>query len=129
MHLGFLNHDTNPGYNSQLAKKLGSVKAAIFLCELIGQMEFHSLNTPHEMIANDEGCWFYYTVQCGIDRLAMTPGQQNTAIKILLSKELIKKRSMKSPPKRFFCINEDKILDLLDLSKNVSRICDLHKVS
>lgn len=129
MRLGFLNHDNYQIYNRDLARKLGSIHAAIFLCELISRFEFHCKHSPDEILTKDGDSWFYYTHECGIKRLVMSRKEQDTVIKILISHGLIKKRVFQLPAKRFFCINEDKLLQLFDLSKNVSRLSEPNKLN
>lgn len=128
MHLGFLNHNNYQIYNRDLARKLGSVHAAIFLSDLINRYEYHSKHSPKDLVVNADGTWFYYTNQCGVERLVLSREEQDTAVKILISYNLIKKKAMQLPAKRFFCINEDKILELFNFSKNVSSLRESHKL-
>jgi hypothetical protein len=127
--LSFLNSDNYRVYNVLLARKLGSVNAAIMLSEIVQRYEYHKNKNELEVLKNHEGDWFYYTIDLCEERTGLTRDQQDPAINILIKMGLIKKIISGVPPKRFFQIDEKKILENLLDSKNVSNLRKIHKLN
>lgn len=88
--------------NREMMKEVG-MEAAIFLSILVDA----------DNIFEEE--WVYQTtptveaLSCGF----LTRRKQENAIKILIEKGLIEHKNMGIPCKRYFKINEDKVMDLL----------------
>lgn len=89
-------------YNPDLARKLGSVKAGIFLSQLLYW---------HEKGRNPE--WTYKTIDEIKEELALTRKEQDAAIKICKDKKVIEVKLKGMPAKRHFRINIDNIIKLL----------------
>jgi len=100
-------------YNRQVAHVLGSINAAILLSELINRYQYHR---DHEELFEDE--WFYYTVEKCEERTCLSKKQQNKAFKILEERGFFSKRAIGIPPKRYFKLNFDAILNFIDFSKS-----------
>lgn len=127
--LSFLNSEHYQVYNRDLAHKLGSIHAAIFLAELINRFEYHKVHGGEQRLLRHENMdWFYYTHDKGLERLAMSRKEQDTAIKILIKFGLISKIQKGVPAKRYFTIHEEKILSLFNLSKKHSRMTESDKL-
>ncbi len=108
-----LNQDHYRLYNITLARKLGSIHAAILLCEFIGQRDYFQKQnslTSHEK--HGDG-WFYYTIDKVEERTCLSRKNQDTEIKLLISLGLIESRCLGMPAKRHFRINDAKIIEYM----------------
>lgn len=126
--LSFLNSSNYRIYNMEAAHKLGSIHASIFLSELINRQEYHQEQQQDTFLEFEDKRWFYYTHDKGVERLAMSRKEQDTAIKILIKHGLIKKIQKGVPAKRYFWIDEDAVLELFGLSKKDSSLTDSDKL-
>jgi hypothetical protein len=118
--LSFLNQDNYQTYNRQVAKFCQSVNAAIMLAELINRYEMHI--SRDELASHPkygEG-WFYYTVEKAEERTCLSRKEQLSALKILKNQELITTCEFGLPNKRYFKVNENKILEIFGISNNPS---------
>jgi len=114
--LDFLDSSEYQIYNRRLAGHLHSINAAIFLSELINREKYHR-ERKDTFLQNDGKDWFFYTIEKGVERLAMSRKEQDTAIKILEKHKFIKKTQKGLPAKRYFWVNEEEILSLYGLQK------------
>lgn len=89
-------------YNPDLARRLGSAKAGIFLSQLLYW---------HEKGRNPE--WTYKTIKEVEEETALTRHEQDIAIKICKEKRVIEIQLKGIPAKRHFKINIDNIIKLL----------------
>ncbi len=119
--LDFLNRDDYQVYNRNLARKLGSLNAAIFLSEIISRRKYHRSHNPEGMLNEGDVEWFYYTVDKAEERTVLSKKEQETAIKILMDRRLLLKSQKGMPAKRYFSLIDDEILNLFGLSKSISR--------
>lgn len=104
--LFWLSQDNYRTYNLEVAKLLG-IYAAIFLSELASKQRYHTARgeiTP-------EG-FFYFTQPDMEERTCLTRDQQEKAVSILCKYNLIEKRIMGIPSKRFFRVNGTAINEL-----------------
>lgn len=109
--LSLLNNRNFRIYNSQLAHKLGSIHAAIFLYELIIRYEYHKEKDTDVFLNFDGKEWFYLTHEKAHERLAMTRKEQDSAIKVLIKHELIKKTQKGLPARRYFWLDHQKLFN------------------
>lgn len=126
--LSFLNNESFQMYNRNVAKHCKSINAAIILSELINRYEYHFDRdelTSHEKYG--EG-WFYFTIDKCEERTCLTRREQDTALKILKSEGLIEWSVFGLPAKRYFKVNEEKILAIFGLSKNLSSMSKTNKL-
>lgn len=125
-NLSFLNSKNYRVYHVDLAKKLGSINAAIFLCELVYQTDKFAdreVEDKRQYLLRKKGKkWVFLTQEDVEERTAMSRKLQDSAIEVLIKKCLIEKIVVGIPPKRYFWLNEENILTLFGLSKNVSQI-------
>jgi hypothetical protein len=106
--LFWLYADNYRTYNVHVARKLGSIYAAILLSEIASRYKYHK--EKHELEIDSEGNgWFYFTQEEIERRTTMSRKQQDTALEILVSKGLIEKKVMGLPAKRFFRLKADEI--------------------
>lgn len=111
--LKLLNSKNFRTYSVHLAKKIGSVNAAIMLSELIYFYDRYDEERSLVQIRNQIGDWFYLTQEKCEDRTALSRKEQDTAIKKLEDMGLLKKTLAGLPAKRYFQLNEQKIFELL----------------
>lgn len=97
-------------YNVDLARKLESVSSAIVLGELLGREEYHEKENQLIDIDGVSG-WFYETAEKMEERTALKRKAQDNAIDILVKHGLITKTLKDSPPKRFFHINHEAVVN------------------
>lgn len=109
-------------YNKSLALKIGLVEAVMFgeLCS-----EYDYFNQRNEL---KEG-WFFSTITNIEEQLGISRKVQDRVVDNLVSIGLIETKLMSIPAKRYFKINEEKLVDILDLydfpslSKNDNQEC------
>jgi hypothetical protein len=104
--LFWLSQDNYRTYNREVAKLLG-IYAAIFLSELASKQRYHTDRGE----VTPEG-FFYFTQPDMEDRTCLTRDQQEKAVSILCKHNLIEKRIMGIPSKRFFRVNGHAINEL-----------------
>ena len=126
--LELLNSDNFRTYNIHIARKLGSVNAAIMLAEFIQRYKYHFEKNELIMTQKESGKWFYYTHEKAEERTALSRDEQDTGIKKLEKAGLIKKIIIGVPGKRHFQINEEMIIELITDSKKDSRMRESHNV-
>lgn len=119
--LDLLNHANYQIYNRQIARKLGSVDAAIMLSELINRYQYHKEHNELLTFEKFEGEWFFYTVEKCEERTVLSRREQERTVKNLISNGLIEKIQFGLPAKRHFKLNIDNIEEFMDFSKNLSR--------
>ncbi len=107
--LFWLYADNYRTYNVDVAKKLKSINAAIFLSEIASRYRYHR---DRGELLNDlkygEG-WFYLTQETVEERTYLSRKNQDTAFKILESLNLIEKKTLGLPAKRYFRLNKKEI--------------------
>jgi hypothetical protein len=118
--LSFLNQDNYQIYNRQIAKFCESVSAAIMLSELVNRFEYHVARNELSSHPKYGDGWFYLTVDKAEDRTCLSRKEQLSALKILKNLELIESCEFGLPNKRYFKLKENKILQVMGLSKNSS---------
>ncbi len=125
-NLSFLNSKNYRVYHVDLAKKLGSINAAIFLCELVYQtdkfIDREAEDKRQYLLRKNGKKWAFLTQEDVEERTAMSRKEQDVAIRICIERKLIDKIITGLPAKRYFCLNEKEILELFGLSKNVCQI-------
>ena len=89
-------------YNRDLAKKLGSVKAGIFLSQLLYWYE-----------KGFDPDWIFKTINEVYQETALSRDEQDTAIRICKEKKVIEVKIKGVPPKSHFKINLEEIIKLL----------------
>ena len=102
--------------NKSVSKQLG-LKAAVLLADLISKEEYFIQNG---MIDG----WFFNT-EANIEQdTTLTPHQQRKALKTLKKWQIIETRRKGVPAKRYFKINEEQVIKLLNnqLLKNLTTI-------
>ncbi len=92
-------------FNRDLAKALGSAKAGLLLSQLLYW---------HKKGKNPE--WFYKTIRELEEETTLSRSEQDTAIKICKKFEVLETRIMKTPAKRHFKLNIERIIDLIELN-------------
>jgi hypothetical protein len=115
--LSFLNSDCYQIYNREVARMLESVEASIILSDLINRFELHKKEkelVSHAQYGDD---LFYYTIEKAEERTCLSRAQQDRAIAILIAWGFIKKFTFGSPQKRYFQLQEDKILEMFGFKK------------
>lgn len=122
-----LNSDNYRPYFVPVARHLKSIHAAIFLSELITREKYHR-EKGHEFLEFDGKKWFYYTLEKANEQLAMSRKEQDTAVKILIKHNLIRKIQKQVPAKRFFHINIEEVENLVYFSKKDSRLSETDKL-
>lgn len=126
--MSLFNADNYRTYSLHVAKTLGSVNASIVLAELIQRYEYHKKENQLISLRKQEGEWFYFTSDKCEERTALSREEQDTAINLLIRKGLVNKVIAGLPGKRHFQLNQLIIYEILINSKNVSSLCDSHKL-
>ena len=133
-------------YDIWVARKLGSLEAAILLAELSNRLDYHEARGELHTDKKHGGGWFYLTHELAYERTYLTRRKQDSALRVLIKLGLVEKRSFGCPPKRHFRLNDDAIEGLYrepceikhphetvsaDLYKNAKSAseedCDLYK--
>lgn len=112
--LSLLDSKNYRTFHVEIAKKLGSINAAVLLSDLIDCHQFHESKgelTSHEKHGNN---WFFYTVEKCEDRTTLTERQQSSALSSLKNFNLIESANFGVPCKRHFRINIDSVIDFLN---------------
>jgi hypothetical protein len=126
--LFLLNGDEFRLYNISVARFLGDIHAAIIFTELVSSRKHYSNeNKLYEDEKNGDG-WFFRTQEKIEERTCLTRKNQDHAIKILLDKGWIDKIVVGLPAKRYFKINDDKVLEGLNLSNKHSSLSKTDKL-
>ncbi len=89
-------------FNPDLAKALGSIKAGLFLSQLL-----------YWWNKGDDPNWIYKTAKELQAEISLSKTEQLRAQKICVAKGLIEVRLARIPATRHFKINIDKIIELL----------------
>jgi hypothetical protein len=108
-------------YNVEVARKINSVNAAIYLSELVTRYKYH-LN-HNELISHPKhgDGWFYYTAEKCEERTCLTVDEQRTSYALLQRHGLISYVKFGVPGKNHFKLHLDKIAEFFsDFSKNNS---------
>ena len=108
-------------YNIKIAQELGSVNAAIMLSELLNRYNYHKEKGELANFKKYDGTWFFYQIQKGIDRTCLSDKEQASAIRILEKLELLEKRQIGIPAKRYFNLDLEAIMNFINASNNISR--------
>lgn len=92
-------------YNVDVARKLGSIYAAIFLSHMANRYRYHK--NKGELLSDPKygDNWFFLTQETVEERTCLTRKNQDTSIKILEKFGLIEKKIIGIPSKRYFRIN------------------------
>lgn len=98
-------------YNILLAKKTGSVNSDIILREIVKSYQYHKSRNELEVLRGHKGEWFCLTMKLCEEKTGLTRNTQGPAIDLLIKMGFIKKVIAEYPPKRFFQINELKIIE------------------
>lgn len=104
-------------YNYELAKKVG-IHEAILLSDLVFK---HTLFKKNKDLTPDG--FFYVTVIDMFNTTALTKRNQATAIKHLTDLGLLEYKLIGLPAKRYFKINQDKLLTLFSVEKKIEDKC------
>lgn len=96
-------------YNKDLAQRLGLIESIIF-GELCSEYDYYHDN---DMLYEDE--WFYSTTENLEKNLNLGYKTQSKAIKKLIEIGLISQKNVGIPMKRYFKINQEKLLELVEL--------------
>lgn len=108
--LSLLNGNNYALFNRSLAHKIG-LNETIILSEIIDKYDyFHKENSLIEI--NDKHGWFYLTMDKIFERTALTAKQQRPAINKLIRLGFIEIKTYGQPSKRYFYINQQKLLEL-----------------
>lgn len=118
--LSFLNSDSYQVYNREIARLCKSVNAAIMLSELIGDYQAFAKSGQLASHEKHGPGWFYLTVERCEERTCLSKVEQANGLKILKQMEFIEQVEFGLPCRRYFKLNEEKILNALGLSKNSS---------
>jgi hypothetical protein len=105
-------------YNLDLARSLGSLAASIVLCKLLQKQAYYQENNQLIKLRDEEGLWFYFTQEKCEEQTFLSRREQDTAIKILREKGLIKKTICGNPRTRHFQVNEKKVFELFEDNLN-----------
>lgn len=92
-------------FNKDLAKLLG-LKEAIFLAELCSEYDFWARKGELE-----DG-FFYSTVENIQENTTLSEYQQNSILNKLMSLNIVERKLIGMPAKRYFKLNETKIIDI-----------------
>lgn len=122
--LSLVNGNNFRCYNIIIARALGSVHAAIMLSELIQRYEYHQEKNELITSPKNEGLWFYYTQEKCEERTMLSEREQRASLSILENLGIINKCIIGVPGKRHFQIVEEKIIQIIDNSKKISRSCE-----
>ena len=90
-------------YYADIARKLNSKNAALMLQQLL----YWRCRT------HDPDGWVYKTIKEIKNELFLSRYEQETAIHILIKYELIEKQVKGLPPKRYFRVNVDRLIEFL----------------
>lgn len=90
-------------HNKYLAKKLGIEESFLFSCMIEGSA----------MLADKDG-WFYQTIETLYKITGIKRGKQDRIIEKLISFGLVEKRLDGKPEKRYFRIDEEKTIELIE---------------
>jgi hypothetical protein len=126
--LFLLNGDDFRLYNITVAKFLQDIHASIMISELISSRKYYA---SQEGLFSDEKHgegWFYRTQEKIEERTCLTRKNQDHSNKILIDIGWIEKIVIGLPAKRYFKINDDKILSDLNFSNNHSSLSVLDKL-
>lgn len=113
--LSFLSNASYRTYNTNVARILGSVNAAILISDLQERYEYHADNDELTSHARHGQGWFYYTMDKAEERTCLSRKEQDRAIQILIKEGWIEKQVFGHDPKRYFRININKILEAFGL--------------
>lgn len=94
--------------NKSLIKELGLVSAI-----LVGELasEYSYWETQNELV---DGCWFYSTVDNIHENTGLSEHDQREGVKVLVNLGLVEIKKMGVPAKRYFKLNEDSLLTLVN---------------
>lgn len=92
-------------FNKDLAKLLG-LKEAIFLAELCSEYDFWARKGELK-----DG-FFYSTVENIQENTTLSEYQQNSILNKLMSLNIVERKLIGMPAKRYFRLNEEKIMDI-----------------
>jgi hypothetical protein len=120
--LSFLNQDSYQLYNRHIARYCQSINAAVMLAELINRHDYH--HDREELVFHEKygHGWFYLTHEKCEERTCLTRREQDTSLKILECKGFLEHVNFGLPQKRYFRLNDEKILDIFGLSKKHSKV-------
>ena len=99
-------------YDIWVARKLGSLEAAILLAELSNRVDYHEGRGELYADKKHGGGWFYFTHELAYERTFLARWQQDAALRVLIKRGLVAKRVFGVPPKRYFRLNDEAIDDL-----------------
>jgi len=108
--LFFLNHQSYGTYNRALARSYG-LAPAVLLGDLVEKRRYHY---ERDELTNDPKRgpgWCYHTVDGVHDRTGINKDQQASAIKVLIGLGFIEMATFGMPCKRYFRLNDQKILE------------------
>lgn len=108
--------------NLEIARKLGSINAALFLSDLVDRYKFHKSRNETIKLEGHNLEWFYYTVDTCEERTTLTRYEQDPCVKKLVELEIIEVKLIGLPPKRHFCINPEKLLAHILAQKNSTNL-------
>jgi hypothetical protein len=121
--LFFLNASGYGVYNREIAYKIGSAPA-IILAELVAMKK----HFKDELISNQHGTdLFYATIDYLHERTGLTRREQDTALEKLKSLGFLNVKVFGIPPRRYFSLNTDKILEFFNLKK-INTICTKRQI-
>ena len=100
-------------YNRKISNIIG-LNPAILLSELLNKFQFFEKNQDLTKFADKEGGWFYLLSETIRERTSLSLQEQKTALKILVKAGLVSYIIKGLPAKRFFQLNERRLVILLE---------------
>lgn len=116
--LNLIDHEEFRTFNINIARKLGSNNAALFLSEMINRYKYHKSRGELIVCPDGTGGWFYYTYDKGLERINLTKHEQDSAIKILIAWDLIEKKTFGLPCKKHFTLNFSGLAKFMSLASS-----------
>ena len=105
--------------NKHITKYLGCANASLLLAELISKYDY--FENRSELLERDGKVWFYATADQIEDVLGLARRAQESAIELLCKVGFIEKRVFGTPAKRYFAVNEQTIMDVMNKQESPKR--------
>ncbi|GIW67936.1 MAG: hypothetical protein KatS3mg096_804 [Candidatus Parcubacteria bacterium] len=112
----FLEQERPVIFYPPLVRMLGSIEAGLFLSRLI------CWNNENAYFNKGKAEWFSKTINEVKEELGLSRWEQEKVIKTLKKLSLIETKVMGLPPRRYFRVRLDKLLEFLIKNSNLQKI-------
>jgi hypothetical protein len=107
-----LNSNNYGTYNRHVARKIG-LHATVLLSEVLDKYEHFQINKTTVALPDEEGVWFYLTAETIEERTTLSEKEQRPCIEKLIKFGFIKKKVSGLPAKRYFQVNEQRLIEFI----------------